>query len=462
MVYYRTYRPQTLEELDSESIRTTLSAVLSKDSTPHAFLFTGPKGLGKTSTARIVAKILNCEKKKKGSAIPCNTCDQCISVTHGNNLDVIEIDGASHRGIDEIRDLREKVRLSPVSAQKKVYIIDEVHMLTTEAFNALLKTLEEPPAHVIFILCTTERHKVPETIMSRCFQVQFTRATDEELTHSLERIAKGEKFEIEKTALSMISRFADGSFRDAAKILEEIVAVSSSKHITSEDVEKQYKSTSIGNLVREFITLLHEKKTSEGLGLIQKLVDQGIDLRHFMDQLFSALHDMLLKEVGVLPVNGGTVYPSLGIVTIKKLVQLLSQAYQDMKYAPIGQLPLEMVVIEWGAEEDKGEGVKRAVEKKKSEPVVAEQAEKAIFVKSDSPFLEKLIAEVKKENFSVAGVLRGCVVKEQSADALVLEAGYPFHRDKLTESKVHELIEAKASEISGRKMTVSVALKGGE
>src|SRR3989344_1947762 len=169
MVFYRKYRPQTIEELDSRQVRDKLTSVLSKDSGFHALLFTGPKGLGKTSAARIVAKAVNCEKindyskgkKLKGTLEPCNKCSACTSITNGTNMDVLEIDGASNRGIDEIRDLREKIKLSPAYALKKVYIIDEVHMLTTEAFNALLKTLEEPPNHVIFILCTTEPHKVP-------------------------------------------------------------------------------------------------------------------------------------------------------------------------------------------------------------------------------------------------------------------------------------------------------------
>ena len=164
MVFYRKYRPQKIDDLDSAAVRDTLHAVLQND-VSHAFLFTGPKGLGKTSTARIVAKVVNCERKKKGSIEPCNECDQCVSITNGTNVDVLEIDAASNRGIDEIRELKEKIRLAPVAAHRKVYIIDEVHMLTTEAFNALLKTLEEPPSHAMFILCTTEAHKVPETIV---------------------------------------------------------------------------------------------------------------------------------------------------------------------------------------------------------------------------------------------------------------------------------------------------------
>src|ERR1700722_6921705 len=205
MVFYRKYRPQKIDYLDSAAVRDTLHAVLQND-VSHAFLFTGPKGLGKTSTARIVAKVVNCERRKKGEVEPCNECDQCVSITNGTNVDVLEIDAASNRGIDEIRELKEKIRLAPVAAKRKVYIIDEVHMLTTEAFNALLKTLEEPPEHAMFILCTTEAHKVPETIISRCFQVQFKPAKDKEIARSLTRIIEGEEINIEKDVLRVISQ----------------------------------------------------------------------------------------------------------------------------------------------------------------------------------------------------------------------------------------------------------------
>src|SRR3989344_9219205 len=234
MVFYRKYRPQTIEELDSREVREKLTSILLRPSSFHALLFTGPKGLGKTSAARIVAKAINCEKindyskgqKLKGALEPCNKCHQCTSITNGTNIDILEIDGASNRGIDEIRDLREKIKLSPAQALKKIYIIDEVHTLTTEAFNALLKTLEEPPPHVIFILCTTEPQKVPETIVSRCFHISFKLATQQELLSSFTRIAKKEKLDFEKEALSYIAEMSDGSFRDGVKILDELAKTS--------------------------------------------------------------------------------------------------------------------------------------------------------------------------------------------------------------------------------------------
>src|SRR3989344_4518100 len=345
MVFYRKYRPQKIEELDSKEVREKLYNVLESSSVPHAFLFTGSKGLGKTSTARIVAKVLNCEKKTKGIE-PCNKCEQCVSITNGTNMDILEIDGASNRGIDEIRDLREKVKLSPMSATRKVYIIDEVHMLTTEAFNALLKTLEEPPSHVVFILCTTEPHKVPQTIASRCFQISFKKATADELIRSFLRIAKREKISIDKEALFKISEFSDGSFRDGVKILEEIAQEAGNKKITKDMVERVYKVTNIDNQIDKMIEFLCGKNAKEAISLVGKLTEGGTDIKYFMERLVLKLHELLLIKVGVSKEKSDI---DLNIEDIKTLMDLLTKAHGRLKYSVLSQLPLEIAIIEWSA-----------------------------------------------------------------------------------------------------------------
>jgi len=219
---YLKYRPQKISDLDLAEVRDFLSRIVNLEEIPHAFLFEGPRGSGKTSAARIMAKILNCEKLSNDKE-PCNKCEQCISITKGTNIDVVELDAASYRGIDDIRLIRESVKLSPAKAKKRVYIIDEAHMLTTEASNALLKTLEEPPGHVVFILATTNPEKLLDTIKSRTVRVNFKKAKSEEIIRSLANVLKKEKMKYQDEVLSLISENVDGSFRDAKKILEEFI-----------------------------------------------------------------------------------------------------------------------------------------------------------------------------------------------------------------------------------------------
>src|SRR3989338_6405581 len=234
LVFARKFRPQTFEEvIGQEPITTTLKNAIEKKRVAQSFLFTGSRGVGKTSTARILAKALNCEKSP--TTEPCNQCISCEEITRGTSLDILEIDGASNRGIEEIRTLRENVKFKPTHGHYKVYIIDEVHMLTGEAFNALLKTLEEPPEHVKFIFATTEPHKVPLTILSRCQRFNFKRITGGAIQSKLTEIAKQEGFKAEPRALFEIARAADGSLRDGESLLDQISTLSEGP-IREEDV----------------------------------------------------------------------------------------------------------------------------------------------------------------------------------------------------------------------------------
>jgi len=489
MVFYRKYRPQKIEELDSAAVRESLYSILSKASFSHAFLFTGPKGLGKTSTARIVAKVINCERlaasrqslvssgknklKTKDQSLsakiePCNKCQQCLSITNGTNMDVLEIDGASNRGIDEIRDLRDKVKLAPFKASKKIYIIDEVHMLTTEAFNALLKTLEEPPAHVVFVLCTTEPHKVPATILSRCFRVVFKPATEEELVRSFQRIVKEEKLSADKDGLKTIAHLSDGSFRDGVKILEEISVVANGKEITKELVEKKYKLTSVEKQITNLLSHLKEKDSQKAFGLISDLMETGVDVRYFLEQLIGRLHLILLEKVGAGEKDSAS--PALEIYEIKILVDLFSKAYLDTKYAVLEQLPLELAIVEWT--EDRvtdftrvGGDVQQALEEKNKTQVSLSENQtmeegKDKTSSSLENFWKDLIDKVKPLNHSVAGVLRGCSIKSYTDEKLTIETSYKFHKERLEEEKTRRIIEGMASEIAGNKVSVYVSLRG--
>ena len=379
MVFYLKYRPQTINELDSESVRNSLYSILSLPDLPHAFLFTGPKGLGKTSAARILAKAVNCEGRANHDSIgakgkeqktkstlsskplainqsvePCNECEQCISITNGTNLDILEIDAASNRGIDEIRDLREKIRLAPASAMRKVYIIDEVHMLTTEAFNALLKTLEEPPSHAMFILCTTELFKVPDTILSRCFHVQFSAASVQDIKRVFERISEKEGLKITDEAIEQITALSGGGFRDAVKTLEELVSMGESE-INSELVEKRYKVVSIKFEVLKIYESFEKRDLKGGIAIIQKIVEQGMDVKQFILQLTEVVHELLLRRAGVFRDSSFMTQDSkMEIQEIRDLLILLSRTQSEMKYAVLPQLPLELACLEWcGQVEDK-------------------------------------------------------------------------------------------------------------
>ena len=293
-VYYRKWRPQTLSDVaGQEHITQTLLNALAQDRVAHAYLFCGPRGTGKTSTGRILAKAVNCFNNGKGE--PCNACSMCTAITDGSALDLIEIDAASNRGIDEIRELRERVNYSPTEARFKVYIIDEVHMLTDAAFNALLKTLEEPPAHVIFVLATTEIHKLPATIVSRCQRFDFRRIPNSVVEETLNKICAEEGVQTDPWVLRFISRSSGGSLRDAENLLEQLV-VSYGNNIKPEHV-KELLGISVDMPLKEFVVNMLKGDLSGALLVLQQIRDQGVDPRNFQRELLEYLRTLLLARV---------------------------------------------------------------------------------------------------------------------------------------------------------------------
>ena len=339
--------------MDLVSVRENLTKTLSSSYKPHAYLFSGPKGTGKTSAARIVAKILNCsvtfpklakaEKVKDSGIEPCNECESCVAITEGRHLDVIEIDAASNRGIDEIRDLRDKIRLAPAGGRNKIYIIDEVHMLTNDAFNALLKTLEEPPEHTVFILATTEPEKLPETILSRSSKFVFNKANRDEILHALKRVVKGEKIKIDDSSLSLIAEHADGSFRDATKFLEQAV----NKKLSSlADVSGMLGWDSI--FPEKFLVDLKKNRVNKLLQTIVAMGQRGTDFRFFTAEILNLLHKLLLCVNGIEQTDlSPDLQDMFANQEINQLIKLFSQVYADLKYASRPELPLETAVVEW-------------------------------------------------------------------------------------------------------------------
>ena len=293
-VLARKWRPQVFQDvIGQDHITQTLINAIKTDRLAHAYLFSGARGVGKTSVARILAKAINCEKGEPGT--PCNQCQSCAEITDGSSVDVQEIDGASNRGIDEIRDLRENTKYMPSSSRYRIYIIDEVHMLTLPAFNALLKTLEEPPAHVKFIFATTECHKVPVTILSRCQRFDFKRIPLTEIVSQLEKIAKEENIEIRKSGLALISREAEGSMRDAESLLDQVVSFAGPK------IDDKHVTEILGIIDRDVMLgasrAIIDGSPKECLEIVDQIYNYGYDIKEFYRALMGQFRNLLISLV---------------------------------------------------------------------------------------------------------------------------------------------------------------------
>ena len=294
IVFARKYRPQAFDEVIGQShITTTLENAIAQNRVAHAYIFAGPRGVGKTTTARIFAKALNCEKGP--TADPCNKCPSCLEITQGSSLDILEIDGASNRGIDEIRNLRENIKFSPSKGRFKIYIIDEVHMLTLDAFNALLKTLEEPPAHVKFIFATTQAHKVPPTILSRCQRFDFRRISIKNIVDSLKVIAKKENLKVDDDVLILMAKHSDGSMRDAQVVLDQISSFADGR-ISLEDASKILGAVS-DDILFSLADSIKSKDALKALKTIDNLVNEGKDVAQIVLYLIEHFRDLSVAKI---------------------------------------------------------------------------------------------------------------------------------------------------------------------
>jgi DNA polymerase-3 subunit gamma/tau len=349
---YRKWRPHQWDEvIGQQHVVQTLKNAVKADRVAHAYLFAGPRGTGKTTTARLLAKAVNCLDEDL-SRRPCNQCEHCQAVNAGRFLDLIEIDAASNTSVEDVRDLRDKINFSPNQGRYKVYIIDEVHMLSTAAFNALLKTLEEPPAHAIFILATTEVHKIPTTVLSRCQRHEFRRIPVVDIVKHLQTLAKGEGLQIEKDALTLIARQATGSMRDAISLLDQLA--SSGKKITLE-MTQTVLGTAASQSVLDVIEALLERDAAAGLDHIHAALDSGSDPRQFARQIVDYLRDLLLIRMGnASQIEAGAETraqmarhaQAFETQELLKVIRVFNHAGNEARSAWQPALPLEMAFVE--------------------------------------------------------------------------------------------------------------------
>lgn len=484
---YRKYRPQKFADLSGEDhIRDTFLVAVKENKISHAYLFSGPRGTGKTSVARLLAKAINCQSEvslKTGE--PCNLCDSCKEITLGKNLDIIEIDAASNRGIDEVRELRDKVKYAPTKSKFKVYIIDEVHMLTLPAFNALLKTLEEPPSHAIFILATTDPQKVPATILSRVVRFDFRRIDKEQITLNLKKIAESEKILVDDEVFEELAILADGSHRDGISIFEQV-------------------STFGGRITKEILFstlgLSEEKETAEIVGFIVSgkkdqamqvlagLLESGISANQINKSIIGFLRRLLIYKISPgLAKKESTkeqietmkiLEDNISTQKLNKILSIFISAQTLFKETSIRSLPIEMAIVEasvvaHGVEEliSKEEKIELPQVEKKEIQVVKPSKDDNLNKKIDEPtskiegssvtsgeisedIWKKILSEIKNHNHSLQALLRDAYPKGIVDGKLLLGVKFKFHADKISETKNCQILEDVASEALGNKIQV--------
>ncbi len=459
-MYYTKYRPQTFAELDNERIKQTLVPAILNNKVSHAYLLTGPRGTGKTTTARLIAKTLNCQNRKTGEE-PCNRCDSCLAIMEGRSLDVVEIDAASNTSVEDIRDLREKVKLAPTVGPYKIYIIDEVHMLSNSAFNALLKTLEEPPSHVVFVLATTDPQKLPATVISRCQRFDFSAGSREETTRAIKRAAKGEGLEIEEKVLEQIVNLSSGSFRDAHKILEQLA--SQSAKITMSGIEALKPQIS-SDVSEKFLIILISGKVKEAWELLDRLSAQNGQIKSLIEETVALLREEIMRRSGILP--GGEKI-SLTTAEITDLLSRLNKAYGELRDAVTPALPLELLVVEWhnrkGQPISKIEEPEERAKEEKTEIVKTQKTENVASDRDENLNLTKenwqeVLAKTKPFNHSLTAFLRAAKPREFRGKILMVEVAYKFHLEKLSEEKNRHIVEEVISDIIGRAIRVKFEL----